>query len=116
MNSHMDDGSLSKAIHHNGKQANLRVVTSHELRSEHHRMRQNHQVLTISINERPGALPSITELQFLVTQVQQAMCFERKLGHMKDPRSRHLQHRMTKYAFPVSSPNPSTMNDELTTH
>jgi hypothetical protein len=100
-NSLKDDSSLSKAILHNSKPANLGVLTSHELRSSHQRMRQNHQVHTISINKRPGALPSTTELQFLVTRMRQAMCFERMLGHMKDPHSRHTQHRMTKYTFPV---------------
>ncbi|KAJ5149424.1 hypothetical protein N7448_001002 [Penicillium atrosanguineum] len=101
MNTDRDDGSLDRAIHHNGKQANLRVVTSHELRSENHRMRHNHQIITISINERPGALPSITELQVLATQTRQAMRFERKLGQFNNPRNRHSQPRMVKYEFPT---------------
>ncbi|KAJ5665696.1 uncharacterized protein N7477_008144 [Penicillium maclennaniae] len=96
-----DDGSFNSAICHNGKQANLRVVTSHELRSENHRMRRNHQVLTISINEHPGALPSITEIQFLVIQIRQAMRAERKLGFFKNPYTRNSQPRMTKYEFPT---------------
>ncbi|KAJ6108018.1 hypothetical protein N7523_009341 [Penicillium sp. IBT 18751x] len=95
------DGSFNSAICHNGKQANLRIVTSHELRSTNHRMRHNHQVLTISINEHPGALPSITEIQFLAIQIRQAMRAERKLGLFKNPYTRNSQPRMTKYEFPT---------------
>ncbi|KAJ5191090.1 uncharacterized protein N7498_010075 [Penicillium cinerascens] len=96
-----NDNSLDGLIHHNGEKAKFRLLTAHRLRSKNHRIRQNHQIITISPNEYSDTLPSITELQVLVTMMRQAMVNERKLGHFSDCRMRHWQERMPKYVFPT---------------
>lgn len=110
-----NDNSLDGKIRHNGEEAKFRVLTSHRLQSQNHRIRQNHQIITISPNEYSETLPSITELQVLVTMMRQAMVNERKLSHFSDCRMRHWQKRMPKYAFPVSIlPDAFTLERLLT--
>lgn len=98
-----DEISLDGKIHHkSGKDTKIQIVTAHQLQSDDHRMRQNHQMVTISTNEDPETLPSTTDLQVLAILMRQAMVNEGKEGHFRHCRERHVQKRMTKYLFPVS--------------